>query len=90
MQDLFSETQTKDFDTWYKVFSGPDSATREEYGVKTVSVARDTSNPNNAVIHFEIEDVARLKEFLARPDFAQFSERAGVIKRKMYLGAPLQ
>lgn len=88
MQDVFVRTETEDYDQWFRVFSAPSTPTREEYGIHTAGVYRDSENPNTALIHFQVEDMARMQEHLALPDFESTSADAGVTSRSFWLGEP--
>lgn len=87
MQDIFVRTQTEDYDEWFAVFSDGRPPTREEYGIRTAGVFRDTADPNIVLLHFEVDDVARMREYLARPDVERISADAGVIERTFWFGA---
>jgi len=86
MQDVFVHTQTMDYDAWYAIFSDTRPPTREEYGIHTVSVSRDVSNPNNVMLHLRVEDLGRMREYLGLDAFKRFSGEAGVVGRQMWFG----
>ena len=88
MPELFVRTETKDYDHWYSVFSAAGSPTREEYGIRTRGVYRDAENPNNALIHFEVDDLDRMREYLSLPEVASASDDAGVKSRTIWMGEP--
>jgi hypothetical protein len=78
MTTMIVRHTVKDFDTW-KPFFEEHGSVRDEYGVATVGVYRDTKTPNDVVIILRTDDIDRAQELLASSNLKEVMQSSGVI-----------
>jgi hypothetical protein len=70
-----------DFNKWKPAYDENQSA-RKAFGLKDLHLWRNSENPNEVVLSFEVGDLAKAKQFAASPELKAKMQEAGV------LGAP--
>jgi hypothetical protein len=78
MSTIIVRHTVKDYDAWRPVYD-EHASTRNHYGISDISLHRDHERPNDIVIVFRTDDLARASEFFASEDLRQTMERAGVV-----------
>jgi heme-degrading monooxygenase HmoA len=69
--------RVKDYATWKPVFD-EHGATRKAKGSKGGHLFRSTDDPNEVVIVFEWDDMAKARQFLQSEDLREAMQQAGV------------
>lgn len=80
MKYLFIRHSVRDFETW-KIAYDADRANREQAGLKEVQLLRNTENPDDVFLLFEMSDPAKANAFAQSADLRTRMERAGVVGR---------
>ena len=66
-----------DYEAW-RPYYDDDEPRRSAAGIRTIEVFRDSENPNNIFMYWEIEDPAKLEHLLHDPELKELMEKAGV------------
>jgi len=74
------------FDQWFTEHNSCQTA-RLDYGITDGPVYRDQSNPNIALIHLNVEDMERARGWFQDPRFKAAVERAGNVKREVWIAS---
>ncbi len=77
MGTMIVHHKVRDFDAWRPVYEEHE-AVRREHGVSDVSLHRSADDPNDVVIVFRADDLAKAREFADSQDLKETMERAGV------------
>jgi hypothetical protein len=72
--------KVKDFKTW-KVGYDAHQPKRQEAGLTEMHVLRSSDDPNEVVLLFEAQDLARAKAFAASTDLREKMQEVGVMDR---------
>jgi hypothetical protein len=72
--------KVKDFTAW-KVGYDAHRPKRQEAGLTEKHLLRSSDDPNEVVLLFEAQDLARAKEFASSSDLRQKMQEVGVIDR---------
>ena len=83
-QAILIRVTPENYDQWIAEHNSCETA-RLDYGITDGPVYRDQSNPNVALIHLNVEDMDRAKGWFADPRFKAASERAGNVKREVWI-----
>ena len=78
MPYLLIRQRFSDYPTWREAFDSL-SDRRGEAGIRTVLVTRNSQEPDEAVVLFEFDDPARVREHVASGALSAAHERGGVI-----------
>lgn len=70
--------KVEDYARWRPVYDENDPP-RDKYGLKKGKLLRNTDDPQELVLIFEIEDEERAREFLGLKELRQTMKRSGVI-----------
>ncbi len=70
--------KVKNFDAWLKVYDGEGTATRANYGLVDVALARGIDDSNLVHIVFDINDMAKAKNRIGDPALKKLMMDAGV------------
>ena len=77
MSHLFVRHTVEDFDAWKPIYDEHD-ATRSSFGLKEIALHRGADNANDVTAVFELESLARGREFAGSDDLKEVMMRAGV------------
>jgi hypothetical protein len=80
MPTMIVRHTVKDFDAWKPVYD-ENVDFRHEYGIRDAELFRDVASPNDVVIEFRVEDIARAEEFAASDALRETMQSAGVISK---------
>ncbi len=78
MTTIIVNHRVKDYATWKPGFDG-DEANRKATGATLVAVGEKAGDPGNVFMIFNVEDMAKLQEFMANPELQQKMQELGVI-----------
>ena len=67
----------EDYEKWRPLYD-EDESRRTEAGIRTLDVYRDSENPNNIFIYWEVDDPNKLKEMFNDPELKEKMQEAGV------------
>jgi len=67
----------KDYDAWRPIYDS-DEPRRTEAGIRTIEVFRDSENPNNVFLYWEVDDPEKVKHMMHDPEIKELMEKAGV------------
>lgn len=86
MAQFIGIQEVKNYDHWKKSFD-EDNSTREKAGIKTVSVTRGFSNPNEVCVVMETKDPEAAEKFANSPELKKIMEESGVLPGgKLFIG----
>lgn len=80
---LLVRNKVKDFARWRSYFDAEEKPA-EEYGLKLVSLWQSMDDPNDVFFLFDVDDVDRANDFMARPESQEIGEKSGVISGEFY------
>ena len=78
MTYLLCRNRVADFARWRAVFASHEVA-HKQAGLRLISLCRASEEPNNIFFVFEVESLAKAREFISNPDAANAAESSGVI-----------
>jgi hypothetical protein len=78
MKTLVVRHQVRDFKTWKKYFDD-DEKPRRAAGLKLRHVYQSLEDPNDIMFDCKVEDLDKLKAFLASPERNEIKAKYGVI-----------
>lgn len=84
MQDVMIRIEAEDYDAWLKTHY-EHVGDRRAHGIEDGPVYRDVDDPNAALFHIRVEDMARAMEWFGSDTFKAASKRATVTGREFYL-----
>ena len=77
MSHLFVRHTVENFDTWKSAYD-EDAVNRQSFGLKEIALHRGAENANDVTAVFELESLARGREFAASDDLKETMMKAGV------------
>ena len=77
MPSLLVRHQVQDYDRWRPLFD-QHAEVRKSYGIKSGWLMRSADNPNEIILYFEVEDVARARQFAQSDNLREVMQQAGV------------
>jgi hypothetical protein len=84
MQDIMIRIETDDFDAW-KQQHDLHRVSRSKYGITDGPAYQDLDNPNAALFHISVEDVATAMQWFQSDTFKEASRLAKVTGRQFYM-----
>lgn len=78
MTHILVRHQVADFAKWKPVYDGH-LAARQKAGLREKNLLRSINNPNEVVLLFEAEDLARAQPFSESSDLREAMQKAGVV-----------
>ena len=66
-----------DFAVWKRVFDSHAEA-QQQAGLRVTHIMRNSEDPNEIVFLFEIDDIAKAKQFVYAPEVPEAKEQVGV------------
>jgi len=79
MAHIIMTHKVENFDKWLTAFDA-DKPRREEMKMKEVGIYRTVDDKNTFLIHFEVEDVAKVKQMMDDPEMGKKMKAAGVLE----------
>jgi hypothetical protein len=77
---LLVRHKVKEFDEWKRVFDGHGEAQRKA-GLRIDKVMRNTYEPNEVFLFFEVLDLAKARGFVFSPEVPKAQAEAGVLDK---------
>lgn len=77
MASMLIRHKVEDYARWRPLFD-EHGAVRKTYGFKGGYLMRSADNPNEIVLYFEVEDLARARQFAQSDNLRQVMQQAGV------------
>jgi hypothetical protein len=77
MASLLVRHNVEDYARWRPAFD-EHAAVRKTYGLKGGYLMRSADNPNEIVLYFEVEDLARAREFAQSESLREVMQQTGV------------
>ena len=77
MSHLFVRHTVENFDTWKSAYD-EHGATRSSFGISDLALHRGADNPNDVTMVFDLESLARGREFVGSDDLKEAMMNAGV------------
>lgn len=74
----------EDYERWYAEHSGGSEA-RLEYGISDGPLYRDVDDPRTVLVHLDVQDLDRAKQWFVDDRFKAGVERAGPVAREFYV-----
>jgi hypothetical protein len=78
MTHILVRHQVADFAKWKPVYDGH-LAARQKAGLREKNLLRSINDPNEVVLLFEAEDLARAQPFSESSDLREAMQKAGVV-----------
>ncbi len=82
-QAIMIRVQPENFDVWRAQHDGQEEA-RKDYGMTDGPVYRDEIDPNTVLVHLNIEDADRAKQWFQSDAFKGAAQRAGNVSRDVW------
>jgi hypothetical protein len=83
MKHMLCRNRVRNFDTWKRVFDSHADAHRAA-GLKLVHLWQDDESPSQVFFLFEVEDAARARAFMDRPDAQTAARESGLIEGEFH------
>jgi hypothetical protein len=77
MASMLIRHKVQDYDRWRPLFDEHGSV-RKNYGLKGGYLMRNADNPNEIILYFEVEDLARAREFAQLDNLREVMQKGGV------------
>lgn len=78
MSYLLIRQKFAEYERWRRAYDAM-AGTREQFGLRTVVLARNAADMNEIVVVFEFDDRERVQEYVQGPGLAEAWRRGGVI-----------
>ena len=80
--------EAENFDQWFPAHDGQQEA-RKAYGITDGPFYRDSTNPNKALVHLNVENIDRAMEWFKSAEFQGAAKRAGNVRREIWIAEKL-
>lgn len=79
MNYMLCRNRVRNFDNWKRIFDSHASAHRAA-GLKLMHLWQDEGSPSHVFFLFEVENIARAKEYMVGPDAQKAAQDSGFIE----------
>ena len=84
MPHMMTRVEVGDFDTWLEIHLS-NAQNRRAYGMIDGPIYRDINDPNAALVHIIVEDMARAGQWFQTDAFKEANRRSTAVRRDFYL-----